>query len=315
MKSRQGVHVAPLVRRDPNGALLVFDGDLRFLNAEGPALPQLGLSADVVGCLLRDLAQTHYAPEEPRLSFANLPAAETLLSSVIQGAAYEFQLERSERVFLVRLAPMPGENGARLGLATMIDITAQHREALALRQANELLLAESLTDTLTGLHNRRGFIAIAEQALLSAQRDDRELTLFFIDLNGLKVINDQLGHEIGDLALRDTARVLRETFREADVLARLGGDEFVALVPDDHGDISDVLTARLASRVSEQNDGELREFALSLSVGSATYNPHQPRSLAALLAEADAAMYERKRAYGLSRPPSSMPAQRPKQFA
>jgi diguanylate cyclase (GGDEF)-like protein len=181
---------------------------------------------------------------------------------------------------------------------------------MSLRQANEQLRAESLTDTLTGLHNRRGFITLAEQAL--AQQ--RELALFFIDLNGLKTINDQLGHEIGDLALRDTARVLRETFREVDVVARLGGDEFVALVALERSDVPDLVTARLVSRVDAFNDHSLRDFALSLSIGSATYDPRAPRSLSALLAEADAAMYERKRAHGNSRT-SLLPVQSPKQFA
>lgn len=312
MESRRGITLAPLVRRDPNGALMVFDSDLRFVNVEGPALTQLGLSRETVGCFLRDLARPHYAPDEPRLSFDNLAEAEELLRSVVNGAAYEFQIERGECVFLVRLAPLPGENGARHGIATALDITDQHREALALREANEQLRAESLTDTLTGLHNRRGFIALAEQALVSAQRDGMGLALFFIDLNGLKQINDRLGHEVGDVALRATAGVLQECFRAADVVARLGGDEFVALVRDERGDIPDVLTERLAARVAAHNESELREFTLSLSVGSATYDPLQPKSLAALLAEADAAMYERKRAFARGRAPM---AQSPKQFA
>jgi diguanylate cyclase (GGDEF)-like protein len=315
MESRHGVHLAPLVRRETNGALLVFDQDLRFVTVEGSALPHLGLSRDTEGLLLRELVRPPTGTDEPRLSFANLPAAESLLRSVVEGAAYEFQMERGECVFMVRLAPLPGEHGARQGLAMLFDITDQHRETLALRQANQQLREQSLTDTLTGLHNRRGFIALAEQALLGAQRVHHELALFFIDLNGLKTINDQLGHEIGDLALRDAARVLRETFREADVLARLGGDEFVALVTAEHSDVSELLTKRLGARVAAHNATELRNFTLSLSIGSAIYDPRAPKSLSALLAEADGAMYERKRAYGLSRPPSLVPAQSPKQFA
>ena len=88
----------------------------------------------------------------------------------------------------------------------------------------------AVRDELTGLTNRRGFLTLADQQLKLALREKLPLLLVFIDMDGLKAINDKLGHAVGDRALVDLGDVIRETFRESDVIGRLGGDEFVALV-------------------------------------------------------------------------------------
>src|SRR5688500_1135440 len=108
------------------------------------------------------------------------------------------------------------------------DVALREREE-ALRKNAELLKSLSLVDELTQLNNRRGFFELARQTLKIAKREHYSMGLFFIDLNGLKQINDNLGHLAGDEALRDAADMLRETFRDSDILARIGGDEFVAL--------------------------------------------------------------------------------------
>ena len=93
----------------------------------------------------------------------------------------------------------------------------------------------ALTDELTGLYNRRGFICLSEVQLKLARRSGCDMVLFFIDVDGLKQINDSFGHSEGDNALIRTAEVLRMTFRESDVLARIGGDEFGALAIEASG--------------------------------------------------------------------------------
>ena len=108
------------------------------------------------------------------------------------------------------------------------ELAVREREE-ALRRNAELLQTLSLIDELTQLRNRRGFFELAQQALKVAQREHYAMGVFFMDLNGLKRINDSLGHQAGDQALRDTAEVLRDTFRSSDILARIGGDEFVAM--------------------------------------------------------------------------------------
>jgi diguanylate cyclase (GGDEF)-like protein len=105
------------------------------------------------------------------------------------------------------------------------DITERKRMEAEIREM-------SLRDLLTGLYNRRGFITLAEQQLKAANRAHRPLQLTFADCDRLKWINDTLGHKEGDKALIDTAQILRQTFRESDIIARLGGDEFAILSID-----------------------------------------------------------------------------------
>ncbi len=154
----------------------------------------------------------------------------------------------------------------------------------------------SVTDELTGLHNRRGFRELAAPLLERANRAGRPALLFFADVNGMKQINDTLGHDAGDEAIRLLATLLRAAFREGDLLARLGGDEFVILVPDAGPELADALRRRMRALVDDHNAASSgRPFRLSVSMGAAAYDPKSPRRLEALLAEADAIMYEQKR--------------------
>lgn len=152
-----------------------------------------------------------------------------------------------------------------------------------------------MRDELTGLYNRRGFLEVASQQLALAQQSGRPALLFFVDFNGMKAINDQLGHEQGDRALIETADVLRVTFRGSDVVARLGGDEFVALLP--HGDATQLtqFSERVQRELETRNAAPNRSYRLSASIGAAAFDPAQPETIEALLAKADARMYEQKR--------------------
>jgi diguanylate cyclase (GGDEF)-like protein/PAS domain S-box-containing protein len=153
----------------------------------------------------------------------------------------------------------------------------------------------SLTDELTGLRNRRGFMTLTEQELKVAQRTRRRMFLFFIDLDGLKQINDTLGHAVGDAALLGTAHLLQETFRTSDILARLGGDEFGALMVETAEVSAPALTARLQKNLAARNARANRSYQLSLSVGITRYDPESPCTIDELLARADEAMYEEKK--------------------
>jgi len=121
------------------------------------------------------------------------------------------------------------------------------------------------------------------------------MMLLFSDFNGLKRINDILGHPEGDRALIETADVLRETFRESDIIARIGGDEFVVLAIETDGAPAEVIATRLQQNLEARNAREGRLYKLSLSMGLAQYDPEHPCSIEELVAQADRAMYERKR--------------------
>jgi diguanylate cyclase (GGDEF)-like protein len=156
--------------------------------------------------------------------------------------------------------------------------------------------AVALVDELTGLYNRRGFLALAQQQLRVADRLGSQLCQVFVDLDGLKQINDRLGHPAGDRALAETAQLLRETFRDSDIIARVGGDEFAVLTMDSVPGDAESMLGRLADNVAAHNAWMNRDFAISLSTGLAHYNGASPSSVGQLLAEADSWMYAHKRA-------------------
>ena len=172
------------------------------------------------------------------------------------------------------------------------DIQRRAREEHLRRSAENL----SLIDELTQLKNRRGFFELAEQALKSAHRDQQTMALFFMDLNGLKQINDTLGHMAGDDALRDTAQVLRNTFRGSDIVARIGGDEFVALAHL-HSELDvETLCARLREHQREFNASHQRPYEVDLSIGATLVDEPAEQNLEEFIARADEAMYQEKRA-------------------
>ena len=151
----------------------------------------------------------------------------------------------------------------------------------------------ALTDELTRLHNRRGFLSLTERQLKLGRRSGREMLLFFVDVDGLKRINDSFGHSEGDLALTRTAEVLGKTFRDSDVLARLGGDEFAALAIEASGHSEATIMARLRRNLETVSTNESR-YLLSLSLGVVRFDPRIADSLAQLMLQADRAMYEAK---------------------
>lgn len=152
----------------------------------------------------------------------------------------------------------------------------------------------SLRDELTGLYNLKGFSLLSEQALRLAQRSQLPISVLFVDLDNLKQINDSLGHDIGSSFLVDTARILKETFRETDVLGRVGGDEFAVIFQGTHVAMS-IAAQRLQLAAKAHNREAGRAFPLSLSVGYVTAEEHQHQSLKELLTAADRAMYDEKR--------------------
>lgn len=171
-------------------------------------------------------------------------------------------------------------------VGTVVDISARKKN-------EEQLRALSLTDELTGLHNRRGFLSAAQQNLFLAKRASVEVALIYIDLDNMKGINDNYGHDEGDRALRTVASILRQVFRESDVLARIGGDEFVVLHLDSSGD-TQTAQARLHQTLTEVNDQRVLPYALTMSVGMVHQHPDANATLEELLISADAQMYEIK---------------------
>ena len=173
-------------------------------------------------------------------------------------------------------------------LATLYAI-AVHRA----RTENELRDL-SLVDELTKVYNRRGFLTLAEQQVKVAHRTKKEMSLFYADLDDLKKINDSFGHQEGDAALVEAAELLRDAFRDSDIIARIGGDEFVVLAIDVAEGKAAALARRLRERVQARNAQPGKDYEVTFSLGIARYDPDKPCSLQDLLILADGKMYQDK---------------------
>lgn len=186
---------------------------------------------------------------------------------------------------------------ARAGGLALAQQTAElARSYSELEQLFTEVQALALTDELTALYNRRGFLTLASQQMKIAKRTKHTLSLIFIDLDGLKEINDRWGHQLGNQALSATAHILTAAFRDSDIIARLGGDEFVVLVMDSGVQDLEKLLQRLQAQCARYNMQTHTPYQLSLSVGVANSTSDQPYSLDELLEQADIQMYAHKQA-------------------
>lgn len=194
-------------------------------------------------------------------------------------------------------------NGLHIGSLCIIDrkpraFGNKERELftdLASTVESELRAVQMATiDELTGLTNRRGFILIAEKFLQHAFRTKRNLSLLFIDLNDFKSINDRFGHDVGDDALCQAARLIHMIFRNSDVCARLGGDEYVVLLPEASVEYFQYMHSRITCAFYEFNLHSGKPYDLSFSIGMVSYNPATPPDLNMLLRLADEEMYRCK---------------------
>ncbi len=166
------------------------------------------------------------------------------------------------------------------------------------KQMEEEIKRLSITDPLTGLYNRRGFLTLAEQQLKVSTRIKKGSLLVFADLDYLKIINDTLGHRKGDEALTEAADIFLQVFRQADIIARMGGDEFAILALETSSSPREtpaVLTERLKRCIDSHNARANRDYAISMSIGIVSHDPDTPCVIEELMSQADALMYAQKR--------------------
>ena len=196
--------------------------------------------------------------------------------------------------------PLRARSGDVIGIFGLArDITErklaeEHTQQQAVELERLAAQLEQLTmhDQLTGLYNLRGLELLGGGAVDRAARDGSELCVLFLDLDGLKAINDGFGHAVGDAALVAAARVLRSELRRTDVVARIGGDEFGAVLVGTSAAEADVLCDRVRQGMKEHARGE---HSLSLSIGVAAARPGEGDTLEHLIAAADDAMYQGRR--------------------
>jgi diguanylate cyclase (GGDEF)-like protein/PAS domain S-box-containing protein len=202
---------------------------------------------------------------------------------------FDHKSQRDNRYFLRTFSPIRNAEGSITAVTVVsIDITRQKELETSLRSL-------SITDALTGLYNRRGLFALAEQQIKSVNRSKQWLSVLYADLDNLKEINDKFGHQEGDAALSRAADILRTTFRESDIIARIGGDEFVVILVSDEMRSSHFTFSRLQQNLDAYHAGAKAAYTLSLSTGIAMYDPQHPVTFEDLLREADEFMYLHKK--------------------
>jgi len=168
-----------------------------------------------------------------------------------------------------------------------------YEKVTELEDANERLRNLSLTDGITGLNNRRGFMILATGLLKFARRVGYSLCLLYIDLDSLKHTNDTLGHAAGDELIVRFSNILMDTFRDSDIIGRLGGDEFVVLMADATESDVESMRNHLQNNVDAHNL-QAGQPAITFSMGIIRMYPDSGITMEELLSQADKAMYEHK---------------------
>ena len=287
-------------------AVTAGDGRLLYVNRAGRAL--MGLPAPLPGRDPTEVAALGLTMGDVQPQFAVGGAMRAALDEAERLGVWRGETTLRKRdgrevpVEEVLLAHRAADGTPEFYSALMRDITDR-------KQAEDALRALSLVDELTGLYNRRGFLTVAGQALERARARGAPVLVFYLDVDRFKSVNDRFGHAEGDAALAALADVLRQTFRESDVVARIGGDEFVAFAAHGVGQSSEVIAraviGRLQAQLAALNAAGRHPWSLAVSVGVAwepngegaarAIAPHDPAAaLDALLAEADAMLYEEK---------------------
>jgi diguanylate cyclase (GGDEF)-like protein/PAS domain S-box-containing protein len=206
-----------------------------------------------------------------------------------ESVQFEHKSQRDNRFFLRTFSPVRNSVGWITAVTVVsTDITRQ-------KELEESLRALSITDALTGLHNRRGLFALADQQIKLANRSRKCLYVLYADLDNLKTINDKFGHQEGDAALKTTADILRKTFRESDTIARIGGDEFVVIAGSDEKRNSGLIQKRLQQGLDAYNTEAHSGYKLAFSIGIVFYDPQRPVSFEDLMNEADRIMSIKKK--------------------
>ena len=220
-------------------------------------------------------------------------AAIVLLVAFAAGLVQRIAAMRRNARRLDEGEPLEAPDDARDELGSLSRALVRAGEHLS--ELQEELRQHATEDELTCLANRRGFFALGEHQLLVAARTRAAIALLFVDVDGLKGVNDSLGHSTGDLLLKEAADVLRETIRVSDIAGRLGGDEFCILLIGDPDLDAERVVDRIRETAAAHNARPGRAYQVSFSIGVSSISGGRTVTLEELIDAADEAMYEDKR--------------------
>ena len=200
--------------------------------------------------------------------------------------------------------PLKLRQGINLGTLCLIDSEPKHLNEEDKQLLNDLgaMIEQEIRsiqlatlDELTLISNRRGFLTLAAHSQNLCRRKKMPMSVILFDLNKFKPINDKFGHHEGDFALKQFAEVMRSVFRDSDVIGRLGGDEFVAMLTDASNEKSANILDRFKTEMNAMNKVINKPYLIEYSAGVACFSYDTEQSLEEMVAEADAAMYEKKK--------------------
>ncbi|NJD56420.1 MAG: diguanylate cyclase [Nitrospirae bacterium] len=263
-------------------SIYLIDADHRYLFMNQMHARRMGLRPDQ---FLGHPYSEFHTPEETLTFVENVDRVFRTGESL----QHEHRSKRDDRYFLQTLSPAKDQSGK------VIAVTVVSKDITVRKHMEEELRALSLTDQLTGLYNRRGFLTLMDQYFKIANRLKNKLSILYADLDNLKGINDTFGHQEGDRVLTEAADVLRDTFRESDVVARIGGDEFVVMPAVMGNATLESVAERLDRNIAAVNALPGRKHRLSISYGIAFYDPEHPCTAEDLLDQGDRLMYEHKK--------------------
>lgn len=180
---------------------------------------------------------------------------------------------------------------------SLAEILAGHlREEVARIRLEDELRAQAIRDSLTGLFNRRYFDQSIKKEVKRAKRYKHPLGVLMIDINRFKKINDRFSHMTGDKVLAETARLLKKTVRDIDMVVRYGGDEFLIVFPETNGEPSEVIIDRIRKNLDEWNKKQdIMDFPLTLAMGASYLKPGTDETIETVIKKADQKMYEDKK--------------------
>jgi diguanylate cyclase (GGDEF)-like protein/PAS domain S-box-containing protein len=263
-------------------SIYVVDRNYKYLFMNRNHITRMGISENEYRGHAYD---EFHSPEDTKWFVENVDKVFATGKSI----KHEHKSHRDGRYYLQTLSPVKKADGE------IIAVTVISMDINELKTMEKKLHSLSITDELTGVFNRRGFFALADQHIKFANRHKKGIFMLYADLDGLKKINDTSGHKEGDLALIELANLLKENYRDSDVIARIGGDEFVVIPVGTNEDNLEIITARFQNALNIHNEKMNRNFRLSASIGIAYYDPEKPCSLDELLLRADRMMYEKKK--------------------
>ena len=265
-----------------NEAITIHDKDFNIIRANRAAEKMLKLPfTEMFSQKCFESYHGCNAPPEKCPSCQTLKTGEPTLN--------EFFEPHLNKYLEIKALPRFDENQQQIGIVHVVrDITKR-------KKMEEELHALTLTDELTHLYNRRGFMTLAKQQLQIANRLKRNVQILYADLDNMKHINDAYGHKEGDLVLIEMAEIFKKVFRASDIIARVGGDEFVVFLIENIDISSEGLNERIQASIDDHNARNSRDYKLSISLGIVTCEYKCTYSIEELMSQADKLMYEQKK--------------------